>query len=191
MYIQDIAKELNLSKKAINLYEEKGLIHPQKDNKGYRIYQEEEKQTLLKIKQLRKLDFHIEEIKAILIDQNYDIFEQKKAEYQIKLYQIYTSIQYIDSVKDMLLSNQNIEELAIEMNDVYSLEETLSTNSEEIDFDKIWFYLLLCAGLCAIKLEQNIIFEILACFFFLCSILIYSSSTVRVYFYKIYHYFKK
>ena len=51
MYIQEISQKLQLSKKAINLYEEKGLIQPQKDDHGYRIYLEKEKQTLLKIKQ--------------------------------------------------------------------------------------------------------------------------------------------
>ena len=43
MYIQEISQKLQLSKKAINLYEEKGLIHPQRDDNGYRIYLEKEK----------------------------------------------------------------------------------------------------------------------------------------------------
>ena len=65
MYIQEISQKLQLSKKAINLYEEKGLIHPQRDDNGYRIYLEKEKQTLLKIKELRRLGFCLEEIKKI------------------------------------------------------------------------------------------------------------------------------
>ncbi len=38
MYIQELSQEVSLTKKAIHLYEEKGLIHPQKDYRGYRIY---------------------------------------------------------------------------------------------------------------------------------------------------------
>ena len=70
MYIQEISQELQLSKKATNLYEEKGLIHQQRDNRDYRIYLEKEKQTLLKIKQLRRLDFGIDEIKKYYLKVN-------------------------------------------------------------------------------------------------------------------------
>lgn len=59
MYIQEVSKTLNITKKAICIYEEKGLIHPQKDALGYRVYSYEDQQTLLKIKQLRSLNFSI------------------------------------------------------------------------------------------------------------------------------------
>ncbi len=34
MYIQQVAKQLNISKKAMMIYEQKGLIQPQKDQHG-------------------------------------------------------------------------------------------------------------------------------------------------------------
>ncbi|MFR1294945.1 MAG: MerR family transcriptional regulator [Coprobacillus cateniformis] len=86
MYIQEISQKLQLSKKAINLYEEKGLIQPQKDDHGYRIYLEKEKQTLLKIKQLRRLGFHLEEIKKCYWRNNIIFLIEKKTEYQEKLF---------------------------------------------------------------------------------------------------------
>ena len=36
MHIQEVSQQLNLSKKAIMIYEQKGLIHPQKDAHGPR-----------------------------------------------------------------------------------------------------------------------------------------------------------
>ena len=57
MYIQEVTKSIKYHQKAIHVYEEKGLIHPQKDSKGYRVYSQEEQQMLLKIKQLRTLNF--------------------------------------------------------------------------------------------------------------------------------------
>lgn len=78
MHIQEISKELNMTRKAIHVYEEKGLIHPQRDELGYRIYTNEDKQILLKIKQLRNLDFTVQEIKEVLIEKNNQIFDIKK-----------------------------------------------------------------------------------------------------------------
>lgn len=60
-------RETNLTKKAIYYYEEEGLITPWKDSEnGYRTYSEEDVKKLNIIYGLRKLDFSLKDIQAIL-----------------------------------------------------------------------------------------------------------------------------
>ena len=106
MHIQQVSQQLHLSRKAIMVYEQKGLIHPQKDQRGYRTYQKEDIERLLQIKCLRQLDFSISEIRDILLHQRYDIFDLKKEEYEKKIFDIETSLQYIDDVKRNFIQNQ-------------------------------------------------------------------------------------
>ena len=106
MHIQEVSQQLNLSKKAIMIYEQKGLIHPQKDAHGYRVYQQKDIERLMQIKCLRQLNFSISQIKDILIDNQYDIFDLKKEEYEKQIFDIETSLQYIDDVKRNFIQNQ-------------------------------------------------------------------------------------
>ena len=182
MYIQEISQKLQLSKKAINLYEEKGLIQPQKDDHGYRIYLEKEKQTLLKIKQLRRLGFHLEEIKKVLLEKQYHIFDQKKTEYQEKLFQINTSIQYIDDIKETLMNENDINEISQEIDQTYHLE---------VSFDKLCIYLFTLAWVFASKVEVNFLCEFLSYTFYISAFLIYASSRVRLFLFKIVRFFEK
>ena len=191
MYIQEISQKLQLSKKAINLYEEKGLIHPQRDDNGYRIYLEKEKQTLLKIKELRRLGFCLEEIKKILLEKQYHIFEQKKTEYQEKIFQINTSIQYIDDVKETLMNENDISEVSQEIDQIYHLEVFFNQDHTEIDFDKLCIYLFTLAWVFASKIEINFLCEFLSYTFYISAFLIYASSQVRLFLFKIVRFFEK
>jgi Predicted transcriptional regulators len=68
MKISEVMRETNLTKKAIYYYEEEGLITPRKDEEnGYRIYSEEDVKKLIIINGLRKLDFSLKDIQAILL----------------------------------------------------------------------------------------------------------------------------
>ena len=72
MNIGEVSDYLKITKKAINLYEEKGLLRPNKNSNGYRLYGEEEIKTLKQIKILRSLDFIFRcEIKDIIINNEY------------------------------------------------------------------------------------------------------------------------
>ena len=71
MNIGEVSDYLKITKKAINLYEEKGLLRPNKNSNGYRLYGEEEIKTLKQIKILRSLDFSLSEIKDIIINNEY------------------------------------------------------------------------------------------------------------------------
>jgi len=66
MKINEVEKRVEITKKNIRFYEQEGLLHPERNKEnGYREYSEEDVETLLKIKFLRKLSLPIEEIRMI------------------------------------------------------------------------------------------------------------------------------
>ncbi len=191
MYIQEVTKALNITKKAIHVYEEKGLIHPQKDSKGYRVYSQEEQQMLLKIKQLRTLNFSIQEVKAILIDKDYHYFDFKKDEYQKQIYELDTSIQFIDDVKDCIIHNKDMINLSQDLERIMALKKVTPVKNLSIDFDKV-IMCLFCGGFFfALKAENNIIFEGIATVLFISILVLYYSSTVRLWIFKFIEKMKK
>ena len=87
MKIQEVCNLLNLTKKAIYYYEERGLLNVHKDDNGYRIFNDYDIQRLREISLYRKLDIEIAVIK-LLLEKNEDekrknlevIYHQKKEE---------------------------------------------------------------------------------------------------------------
>ncbi len=91
MLRNEVQDKTNLSRKAIEYYEEKGLIHPIKLENGYRDYSDEDVEVLKKISLLRNLGLSISEI-ALYLDSKeealasilrrkeheLDIFEKRK-----------------------------------------------------------------------------------------------------------------
>lgn len=65
MKINDVVKEVDLSKRAVKYYEEKGLLKVLRDNNGYRDYSKENVVTLKQISIYRKLGISIQDIKRI------------------------------------------------------------------------------------------------------------------------------
>ena len=66
MLRNEIQKLTGLTRKAIEYYEERGLICPKKSEKGYRDYSEKDIQILNKISLYRKVGLSITEIKNVL-----------------------------------------------------------------------------------------------------------------------------
>ncbi len=66
MTINEIAKELNITKRAMKYYEEQGLIKVAKDSNGYRNYSEQDVEILRVISVYRKLGISISDIKKLL-----------------------------------------------------------------------------------------------------------------------------
>lgn len=66
MLRKEIQHKTGLTRKAIEYYEEKGLIHPQKSKNGYRDYSEQDLETLIKVSLFRKIGLSISEIKKCL-----------------------------------------------------------------------------------------------------------------------------
>ena len=62
MLRSEIQKETGLTRKAIEYYEDKGLIHPQKSENGYRDYSTKDLEILKKVSIFRKLEMSISDI---------------------------------------------------------------------------------------------------------------------------------
>lgn len=78
MKITDAMHRTGLSRKAIYVYEERGLISPAKGSQGYRDYSEEDIERLLLIAKLRELDVPLEDIARVLASPGeIDILMQK------------------------------------------------------------------------------------------------------------------
>lgn len=70
MLIKDVCRECKLTKKAIEYYEQQGLISPKVENNGYRNYSKEDITVLKEVGVLRKLGISIAEVKDILASSN-------------------------------------------------------------------------------------------------------------------------
>lgn len=70
--IGEISKLYDIGPDSIRYYEEKGLISPKRKENGYRAYSLEDIWRLNLIKDLRKLNFSVKQIKSYLEDRNID-----------------------------------------------------------------------------------------------------------------------
>lgn len=67
MRINEVEKQVGITKKNIRFYEDQGLIHPERNKaSGYRDYSEADVMLLFQIKLFRKLAIPIEEIRKML-----------------------------------------------------------------------------------------------------------------------------
>lgn len=66
MNVQDVEKELNITRANIRFYEREGLLSPTRKENGYRDYTDEDIARLKKIIIFRKLGLSVADIKAIL-----------------------------------------------------------------------------------------------------------------------------
>lgn len=85
MRIKEVETKTGLTRKAIRYYEEVGLINVDRGKESYKDYLYAHVEELIKIKQLRLLDFSIIEIKEYLINGNAEILNKKieECEYAI------------------------------------------------------------------------------------------------------------
>lgn len=190
MHIQEVSQQLNLSKKAIMIYEQKRLIHPQKDAHGYRVYQQKDIERLMQIKCLRQLDFSISQIKDILINNQYDIFDLKKEEYEKQIFDIETSLQYIDDVKKSLTQKQTLDNLSHQLEQTKQLKKINSSTQTILPFEKI----IICLSIFVYALflfDNDSFLSILASLAMLLILVIHFSSTFRLFLYEIYQKIKK
>ena len=107
MTINEIAKEINITKRAIKYYEEQGLLKVKKDSNGYRNYSEQDLETLRIISIYRKVGISISDIKKLLKKEDKDILleilsdrekelQEKIAEYEkLKLFVMTDRTEYL------------------------------------------------------------------------------------------------
>ena len=80
MRLNEVVKKVDLSKRAVKYYEEKGLLKVKKDGNGYRNYTLEDVKILEKISLYRKLGIGIREIKRLLEDGDDGLLDQISSE---------------------------------------------------------------------------------------------------------------
>lgn len=100
MLLNEIVKEVGMTKRAIKYYEEKGLLSVKKDDNGYRNYTKEDVETLKKISIYRKLGICIDDIKKLLETNDkrilLDVYHQKLQEKQTQESELEALKEYID-----------------------------------------------------------------------------------------------
>lgn len=101
MLLNEIVKEVGMTKRAIKYYEEKGLLSVKKDNNGYRNYTKEDVETLKKISIYRKLGICIDDIKKLLETNDkrilLDVYHQKLQEKQMQESELEALKDFIDN----------------------------------------------------------------------------------------------
>lgn len=117
MLLNEIARKVKMTKRAIKYYEEKQLLAVKKDRNGYRNYSEEDVEILKKISIYRKLGIKISDIRKLLNSNDKSILEriyqEKIAEYQLKENELKALRNFIDNDDlkvEELLDYQTINE---------------------------------------------------------------------------------
>ncbi len=105
MRLNEVIKQVDLSKRAIKFYEEKGLLKSKRDSNGYRNYTDKDISLLKEISSYRKMGIGLSDIKGILNDKSVlkQILIEKKKEITISQNELEALEKFIE--------NNNIEEL--------------------------------------------------------------------------------
>lgn len=101
MLVNEILKEVGMTRRAIKYYEEKGLLSIKKGTNGYRNYTDEDVKVLKKISVYRKLGISIEDIKNLLNTNDRGIlirvYNQKLQEKQLQESELEALKDFIDN----------------------------------------------------------------------------------------------
>lgn len=105
MRLNEVIKQVDLSKRAVKFYEEKGLLKTKRDSNGYRNYTDKDISLLKEISSYRKMGIGLSDIKEILNDKSVlkQILIEKKKEITI--------LQNELEALEKFIENNNIEEL--------------------------------------------------------------------------------
>lgn len=105
MRLNEVIKQVDLSKRAVKFYEEKGLLKTKRDSNGYRNYTDKDISLLKEISSYRKMGIGLSDIKEILNDKSVlkQILIEKKKEITISQNELEALEKFIE--------NNNIEEL--------------------------------------------------------------------------------
>lgn len=100
MLLNEIIKEVGMTKRAVKYYEEKGLLTVNKDNNGYRNYSNQDVDTLKKISVYRKLGIGIKDIQKLLKTDDKSIllhiYQEKLQEHVLQDSELKALKQFID-----------------------------------------------------------------------------------------------
>ncbi|MFS1514300.1 MerR family transcriptional regulator [Chengkuizengella sp. SCS-71B] len=147
MKINEVAKKLNISTRAIRFYEEKGLISPEKQRENsYRIFNEKDIMRLQTIISMREIGIPLEEIKKVLI--NIEQKDKKEVEYYLNLQRASMYSRWIELKQQLDTIDQMVDKLkvreSLNLEDIFELangSKRLNTIrkqwSDQWGFDKL------------------------------------------------------
>lgn len=133
MRIKEVMNKYKVTRKALLLYEERGLIQPDRELSGYRDYQLVDIEVLKKIILLRKMEFSLDEIENIIIYNNKELILNKKNEYEKEAHFIETKKLYLDYIHDVIIGEYEIDEA------IDAIDDTLKLYDENSYDDMIHF----------------------------------------------------
>ena len=107
MMLNEVIKQVDLSKRAIKFYEEQGLLQVNRDENGYRNFTQQDVKILKEISVYRKLGISLSDIKKLLKDQNQNKLKEILKKKEANLEQ---SRQEVTALKTFM-ETQNVEAL--------------------------------------------------------------------------------
>lgn len=120
MLMSEVKEKTKLTRKAIEYYEEKGLIKPKREENNYRIYSEEDVERLSKIYIYRKLGCSLDQIKELFESESNsslaEIIRGRQIESQLENVRV-------EALK-LLLNDANIDEVKEQL-DFIDRQETI------------------------------------------------------------------
>ncbi|ACA39926.1 MarR family transcriptional regulator [Lysinibacillus sphaericus CBAM5] len=133
MKIKQFAEKFGLSTDTVRYYEKEGLLHPQKLNNGYRVYDGTCEQTMKFILVLRQLGFSLQEINFLLTleqkpistecnEATVQLFSAKIAHIEQLMYFYQHALRSLQLTKALMADGQfqnNQEKINLLMEDMY------------------------------------------------------------------------
>lgn len=140
--ISEISKLYGIGPDSLRYYERLGILKPKRDTNQYRLYSLKDIYKLNLIRDLRKLDFSMAQIKDYLdnqtIDNTLNILYQEQDYLKVQLEEIKEKQKIIEERMDTLLSANHIETERICLKNLparsYVQETAYITQDEEMDF---------------------------------------------------------
>ncbi|MCF6093796.1 MerR family transcriptional regulator [Microaerobacter geothermalis] len=126
MIINEVAKKLNISPRAIRFYEEKGLINPdRRDNNQYRTFTEKEVWRLQTIIALREVGMGLDDIKKVL--GQVELGNKDELLYYLELQRSVMFSTWLEYKQQIITTDRMIEilkqEQALSLNEIVKLAE--------------------------------------------------------------------
>ncbi len=142
--IGEISNLYNIGTDSLRYYEELGILKPQRDSNGYRMYSISDIRTLNILRELRSIGFSMGEIKEHLSDFNLektialfqkaiDAIDKKMAEMELLKSQLTERIEEIQFHTEAVTCNGKIETISLPKRRILKLSENI-LRDDDLDF---------------------------------------------------------
>ena len=135
MLLKEVMQKSGLTRKQIEILQQKGLIHPAREENGYRNYTEQDLKMLKQVNFLKKFEFTLDECHALLIQGDTAVLDQKREQLLSQRYRLDTALQYLDHLKDP--DTQQIDLESVEQKfDLYDQISAVQRGQKIIQMEK-------------------------------------------------------